>query len=72
MEGNNKMASGLLLGVVIGTVAGALMSPRSGRENRAMLQEKIGEIGDKVRRGRSRLQSQVEEKLPSRDTEYLP
>ena len=71
MESNNKMAGGLLLGLAIGTIAGALISPRSGRENRAMLQDKIGEIGDKMKKGRSRLRSEMEQALPSRDSDYL-
>ncbi len=71
MEGNNKMAGGLLLGLAIGTLAGALIAPRSGRENRAMLQDKIGEIGDKMKKGRSRMQSEMEQALPARDSDYL-
>jgi gas vesicle protein len=72
MNGNGRMAGGLLIGMVLGIVAGALIWPRSGRENRAMLQEKIGELGDMMKRGRSRLQSEVERAMPSRESDYLP
>lgn len=71
MEGNNKMAGGLILGLAIGTVVGALISPRTGWENRAMLREKFGEISAKMRQGRSRLQSEVEGAVPSRNADYL-
>jgi gas vesicle protein len=71
MESNNKMAGGLLLGLAIGAIAGALLSPRSGRENLTMLQDKMGEIGDMMKKGRSRMQSEIEDALPSRDSDYL-
>ena len=47
-EKENSFALGFLLGAVAGVAIGFLYAPKSGRETRAMLKEKAGEIKEKA------------------------
>jgi len=44
----NGFALGFLLGAVAGVAIGFLYAPKPGRETRALLREKAGEVGEKV------------------------
>lgn len=41
---------GLLVGAALGVAIGMLYAPHSGRETRAMLREKAGEVKDRAKR----------------------
>jgi gas vesicle protein len=42
------VAIGFVAGIVVGGVLGILFAPRSGKETRALLAEKAGEVKEKV------------------------
>jgi len=44
----NGFAMGFLLGAVAGVAIGFLYAPKPGRETRALLKEKAGEVGEKI------------------------
>lgn len=68
----NRITTGLMIGLAVGAVAGALISPRSGRSNRAVLQEKLGQINEKVRRNQKGSGAEVQGSLTSEDADRLP
>ena len=50
MERSNKLATGLIAGAVVGTVAGLLLAPKPGRETREMIAARAGEYAGVLRR----------------------
>jgi gas vesicle protein len=65
---------GLVFGALVGGVAGLLLAPKSGRENRRVVQEKINEVRERINRinrNRSCHPSEAKETLSTSDTDYL-
>lgn len=48
---NSSFAIGFLLGAVAGVAIGFLYAPKTGKETRAMLKEKAGEVKEKAEEG---------------------
>ena len=44
MGNGKKLVTGLVAGAIVGTVAGMLLAPKSGKENRKMVAEKAGKF----------------------------
>jgi gas vesicle protein len=44
MDNGKKLVTGLVAGAVMGTIAGMLLAPKSGKENRKMVAEKASKI----------------------------
>jgi len=44
MGSGKKLITGLAAGAIVGTVAGLLLAPKSGKENRKMVGEKAADI----------------------------
>ncbi len=44
MDNGKKLVTGLVAGAVMGTIAGMLLAPKSGKENRKMVGEKASKI----------------------------
>lgn len=45
-----KLTTGLVAGAIVGTVAGLLLAPKSGKENRKMVGEKAGKIRSRIKK----------------------
>ncbi len=48
MRSDKKLITGLVAGAIVGTVAGLLLAPKSGKENRKMVGEKASKIRSKT------------------------
>jgi gas vesicle protein len=48
MGNGKKLVTGLVAGAVLGSIAGMLLAPKSGKENRKMVGEKAGKIRSKT------------------------
>ena len=48
-----KLATGLVLGTVAGVAAGMLVAPKTGKENRHLIKERLGTIQGRLRKLRS-------------------
>ena len=48
MDNGKKMVTGLVAGAILGTIAGMLLAPKSGKENRKMVGEKASKIRSKT------------------------
>jgi gas vesicle protein len=57
----NGFALGFLLGAVAGVAIGFLYAPKPGRETRALLREKAGEVGDKIGEAAERVRETASE-----------
>ena len=47
-EGGSSFLIGFIIGAVTGIAVGFLYAPKSGRETRALLKEKVGEVREKA------------------------
>jgi gas vesicle protein len=47
-DGSGSFFIGFLIGAIAGVAVGFLYAPKSGKETRALLREKVGEIKDKA------------------------
>jgi gas vesicle protein len=47
-EGGSSFLIGFIIGAVAGIAVGFLYAPKSGRETRALLKEKVGEVREKA------------------------
>ena len=65
------MTGGILLGAVIGGIAGLLLAPQAGRENRKALQERLAQIRTRLRRNHWEDADELPEGSASRDADYL-
>ena len=48
MDNGKKMVTGLVAGAILGTIAGMLLAPKSGKENRKMVGERASKIRSKT------------------------
>jgi hypothetical protein len=48
MDNGKKLMTGLVAGALVGAVAGMLLAPKSGKENRKMVGEKAGKIRNRT------------------------
>lgn len=65
------MIGGILFGAVIGGIAGLLLAPQTGRENREALQERLAQVRNRVRRNNQQGVEELPERQASRDADYL-
>lgn len=47
-EGGSSFLIGFIIGAVAGVAVGFLYAPKSGKETRALLKEKVGEVREKA------------------------
>ena len=47
-EGGSSFLIGFIIGAVAGVAVGFLYAPKSGKETRALLKEKVGEVKEKA------------------------
>ena len=48
MGNGKKLMTGMVAGAIVGTVAGILMAPKSGKENRKMVGDKAGKMRNRT------------------------
>ena len=68
-DAGSNFAIGLLIGAVVGVAIGFLYAPKAGRETRALLREKAGEIADKTKEAAVEAKKRVGEKLGHKGAE---
>ncbi len=64
---SSHFALGFLLGAVAGLAIGFLYAPKAGRETRAMLKEKGGEVKEKAKEIAAKAKEKVKEKLTHKE-----
>ena len=64
MGSGKKLITGLVAGAIVGTVAGLLLAPKSGKENRKMVGEKAAKIQSRTGGAISSVKSRIK-KTPS-------
>ncbi|HZA24581.1 MAG TPA: YtxH domain-containing protein [Dehalococcoidia bacterium] len=68
----SMMAAGIAFGAAIGGASGILLAPRSGRENRKVVKNKMEQMRNKVRKNNHAARhDELEESLASRKVDYL-
>ena len=68
---SKKMVTGLVAGAVVGSIAGLLLAPRSGKENRKMVGEKASKIKSRTGGAMGSLKNRIK-KTPSEATVEEP
>ncbi len=64
MGNGKKLMTGLVAGALVGAVAGMLLAPKSGKENRKMVGEKAGKIRNRTGEAIGSLKSRIK-KIPT-------
>ena len=59
MTNAKKLVTGLVAGAIVGTTAGLLLAPKSGKENRKMVGEKASKIRNRTGGAMSNLKSRI-------------
>lgn len=59
MDNGKKLMTGLVAGAVLGTIAGMLLAPKSGKENRKMVGEKASKIRNRTGEAIGNLKSRM-------------
>ena len=56
-KGNSKLLAGLIGGVIVGAAAAMLLSPKSGKENRQVVKERITRGRETIAKGVDRIRN---------------
>ncbi|OGO30069.1 MAG: hypothetical protein A2Z29_06570 [Chloroflexi bacterium RBG_16_56_11] len=62
-DSGSSFLIGFILGAVAGVAVGFLYAPKSGKETRALLKEKIGEMRGKANEATAETQKRIKDKL---------
>jgi gas vesicle protein len=68
-DAGSSFAIGFLVGAIVGVAIGFLYAPKAGRETRALLREKAGEIADKTKEAAAEAKKRLGEKLGHKGAE---
>lgn len=68
-DSGSSFAIGFIIGAIAGVAIGFLYAPKSGKETRAMLREKAGEVAERAKEAAALAKKKVSEKLGYREPE---